>query len=305
LNIPKDKFLKTHVYMTDEKPVVALLRGDTELNEAKLQKILEAKVMYRASDDVYRRVIGCEVGFAGPVGLSVPVIVDHAAAAVVNGVSGANIKDKHLKNINTPRDYTPLRVADLRLIQPTDPCPRCHQALSFSKGIEVGHTFKLGTKYSQALQAGFLNEKGAKIFFQMGCYGIGVSRVVAATLEQSHDAAGIIWPEALAPFDVTVLPLNMSEPTVREAAERLERELSGHGLDVLLDDRDQRAGVKFKDADLLGLPWRITLGERKLAQGLVELKHRSSATAEDVPLGDAVALLLDRRSRRSASTVTA
>lgn len=299
LKIPPEKFLKTQVYVADDKPVVALLRGDTELNEAKLQKVLEAKIMYRATDDVYRKATGTEVGFAGPVGLALPIVVDHAAAAVVNGVSGANQKDKHLKNINIQRDYTPQRVADLRQITPADPCPRCGKAIGFSKGIEVGHTFKLGTKYSQALQAGYLNEKGAKVFFQMGCYGIGVSRVVAAALEQSHDAAGIVWPEALAPFDVAVLPLNWSEPAVREAAETLERDLAERGMDVLLDDRDQRAGVKFKDADLLGLPWRITIGERKLAQGLVEIKHRSASAAEDVPLKDAVARLMDLRAQRA------
>ncbi|HNF59912.1 MAG TPA: proline--tRNA ligase, partial [Elusimicrobiota bacterium] len=299
LNLPESKFLKTQVYVADDKPVIALLRGDTELNEAKLQKVLEARVLYRAGDDVYRSVAGCDVGYAGPQGRSVPVIVDLAAAAVVNGVSGANKNGRHVKNVNAPRDYTAARVADLRLVRESDPCPRCGKRLSFFKGIEVGHTFKLGTKYSQAMGAGYLTEKGAKTPFQMGCYGIGVSRVVAAALEQCHDDNGIVWPEAIAPFDVAILPLNVSEPRLMETAERLEKELTARGFQVLLDDRDQRAGVKFKDADLLGLPWRVTVGEKKLAVGQVEIKRRGAADASDVAIETAAAWLADRRGRKS------
>ncbi|HMU95301.1 MAG TPA: proline--tRNA ligase, partial [Elusimicrobiota bacterium] len=299
LNLPESKFLKTQVYVADDKPVIALLRGDTELNEAKLQKVLEARVLYRAGDDVYRSVAGCDVGYAGPQGRSVPVIVDLAAAAVVNGVSGANKNGRHVKNANAPRDYTAARVADLRLVRESDPCPRCGKRLSFFKGIEVGHTFKLGTKYSQAMGAGYLTEKGAKTPFQMGCYGIGVSRVVAAALEQCHDDNGIVWPEAIAPFDVAILPLNVSEPRLMETAERLEKELTARGFQVLLDDRDQRAGVKFKDADLLGLPWRVTVGEKKLAVGQVEIKRRGAADASDVAIETAAAWLADRRGRKT------
>ena len=305
LNLPESKFLKTQVYVADDKPVIALLRGDTELNEAKLQKVLEARVLYRAGDDVYRSVAGCDVGYAGPQGRSVPVIVDLAAAAVVNGVSGANKNGRHVKNVNAPRDYTAARVADLRLVRESDPCPRCGKRLSFFKGIEVGHTFKLGTKYSQAMGAGYLTEKGAKTPFQMGCYGIGVSRVVAAALEQCHDDNGIVWPEAIAPFDVAILPLNVSEPRLMETAERREKELTARGFQVLLDDRDQRAGVKFKDADLLGLPWRVTVGEKKLAVGQVEIKRRGAADASDVAIETAAAWLADRRGRKSPEAVPA
>ncbi len=297
LGAPKGSFLKTLFYVADDKPVVALLRGDTELNEAKLQKVLDAQRLHRANDELYRKIAGCEVGFAGPVGLKAEIIADHAAVAVVNGISGANKTGKHTRNINTPRDYAPARVADIRRVTESDPCPRCQKRLSFFKGIEVGHTFKLGTKYSRAMDAGFLTEKGTKTFYQMGCYGIGVSRVVAAALEQSHDENGIVWPEALAPFDVAILPLNTAEPRVMEAAERLERAFAAKGFEVLLDDRDQRAGVKFKDADLLGLPWRVTVGEKKLALGLVEIKKRGSTTSEDVPVDAAVNAVAERRTR--------
>jgi prolyl-tRNA synthetase len=295
LKAPKEKFLKTLFYVADGKPVVALLRGDTELNEAKLQRAAGAKVLYKAADDVYRQVARCAVGYAGPVGLEAKIIADHAVAGVVNGISGANKDNKHLKNINVGRDFQPALFADVRMVSAGDPCPRCKSTLSFHKGIEVGHTFKLGTKYSQALQAGFLTEKGEKSPFIMGCYGIGVSRVVAAAIEQSHDEQGIIWPAALAPFQIIVLPLNVSEANVVSTAEKIYQDLRSRGVDVLLDDRDMRAGGKFKDADLLGIPWRITVGEKKLAQGRVELKARSSAQSEDIEIDRVVQAVMEKQ----------
>jgi prolyl-tRNA synthetase len=282
-----EKFIKTLFYVADGKPVVALVRGDAELNEAKLQRLLGAKLLHKASDEVYRQAAGCEVGFAGPGGLKAPVYADHALKHLANAVSGAGKKDKHLKNINFGRDYGVEAFADLRVAKPGDACPRCGRPLAFSRGIEVGHVFKLGTKYSEALQAGFLTEKGAKAPFLMGCYGIGVSRVVAAAIEQRHDDAGIAWPPALAPYHALVLPLNVAHAGVLAAAEKIYAELSARGVEVLLDDRDRRAGEKFADADLLGIPWRVVVGEKKLAAGLAELKRRSSPQAEDVPL-DAV-----------------
>jgi prolyl-tRNA synthetase len=294
LNLPPQKFIKTLVYVADGKPVAALLRGDTELNELKLQRVLAAKQLYKAPEDVYRKVAGCAPGFAGPAGLDAVIVADHAVADVVNAVSGANKDDKHVVNLNVDRDWKPARYADIRLIRPGDNCPRCGKPVSFHKGIEVGHVFKLGTKYSKAMDAGFLTEKGQKEPFIMGCYGIGVSRVVAAAIEQCHDDNGIIWPAALAPFQVAVLNLNASEPKLAEAAEKIYRGLMDKGVEVLLDDRDQRAGVKFKDADLLGIPWRVTVGEKKLAEGKVELKARASAQGEDVPAEKAVDVLLNR-----------
>ena len=298
LNLPAARFLKTLVYVADEKPVVALVRGDTELNELKLQRLLGAEKMFKAPEDIYRRVAGCAPGFAGPVGLQAPIVADHAVSDVVNAVSGANKDDKHLINLNVGRDWKPARYADIRMIRAGDACPRCSKPVSLSKGIEVGHVFKLGTKYSAAMNAGFLTEKGTKVPFIMGCYGIGVSRVVAAAIEQCHDDNGIIWPAPLAPFQAVVLPLNVSEPEVMEAAEKIYSGLKAAGADVLLDDRDQRAGVKFKDADLLGLPWRVVVGERKLAEGKVEIKARSGSSAEDVPVEGAVGFLMEKLSAR-------
>ncbi len=308
LKLPKIKFIKTLFYETDQGPVVALVRGDHELNEAKLQRKLGAKWLQKASDETYRKVAGCEVGFAGPVGLSARMVADFNVAVIENGVSGANKKDKHMVNINLGRDYKleDGAFADLRMVREGDPCTRCFlkdsarktfNKLSFFKGIEVGHVFKLGTKYSEALQAGFLTEKGAKSSFIMGCYGIGVSRVVAAAIEQSHDENGIVWPEAIAPFQVIVLPLNVSDAQVVEAANRIYADLVDAGVEVLLDDRDQRAGAKFKDADLLGIPWRVTVGEKKLAAGQVEVKQRAAAQAEDVAQDKAAAWVLEKLRR--------
>jgi prolyl-tRNA synthetase len=294
LKLPAARFLKTLVFVADDQPVVVVLRGDTELNEIKLQRLLGAKKMYKAPEDVYRNVTGCAPGFAGPVGLKTSVIADHAVSVVVNAVSGANKTDKHLTNINIGRDWTPARTADLRMIREGDACPRCGKPVGTCKGIEVGHVFKLGTKYSAAMKAGFLTEKGGKEPFIMGCYGIGVSRVVAAAIEQRHDENGIIWPAALAPFQAAVMPLNVSEPAVMAAADKIYSDLLAAGVDVLMDDRDQRAGVKFKDADLMGLPWRVVIGDRKLAEGKVELKPRSGGEAEDVPLEKVVDVLLQK-----------
>jgi prolyl-tRNA synthetase len=288
------RFIKTMIYVADGKPVVALLRGDTELNELKLQRLLGAKQLYKAPEDVYRQVAGCAPGFAGPVGLKATVLADLAVEKISNGASGANKDDAHLLNINPGRDFTPERYADIRNIRAGDDCPRCRKPVQFFKGIEVGHVFKLGTKYSAAMNAGFLNEKGEKAPFIMGCYGIGVSRVVAAAIEQCHDENGVIWPAQIAPFQVSVLPLNMTAPAVVETAEKIYKALKEKGVEVLLDDRDQRAGVKFKDADLLGLPWRIVVGEKKLAEGKVELKPRGPGAAEDVPLEKAVDVLMNR-----------
>jgi len=294
LKAPKEKFLKTLFFVADGKPVVALLPGDATLNEAKLQRVLGAKILAKANDAMYREVSGSEVGFAGPMNLKATLIADHGVAHIVNGISGAGKKDKHVKNVNLGRDYQPAQTADLRMVREGDGCPRCGKKLSFNKGIEVGHTFMLGTKYSQAMQAGFLTDKGAKSPFIMGCYGIGVSRVVAAAIEQCHDENGISWPEQLAPFQVMLLPLNMSAPDVAALAEKMYAELTAEGIAVLLDDRDERAGVKFKDADLLGIPWRVTIGEKKLAVKKAEVKPRGAAQAEDVDLDGVVPFLIGK-----------
>jgi prolyl-tRNA synthetase len=280
--------------------VVALLRGDRDINEHKFKRFLGAKTLFKAGDDVYRQVAGCDPGFAGPLGLKAAVVADTSVMGMVNGISGANKTDFHLKNVNPGRDFVPEQVGDIRMVIEKDPCPKCKSPLSFFKGIEVGHAFKLGTKYSVSMNAGFLSEKGTKSPFIMGCYGIGVSRVVAAAIEQSNDANGIVWSNALAPFDVSILPLNVAEPRLMAAADRLEKELAAAGLDVLVDDRDQRPGVKFKDADLLGIPWRITVGEKKFALGQVEIKGRNAAESMDVSLDQATAVLLAKRGNPAA-----
>jgi len=208
-------------------------------------------------------------------------------AQMANFVTGGNKRDLHLKNVNLERDFRVAAYADLRVITPADACPRCGGELWFGKGIEVGHIFKLGTKYSRALKALFLDEAGQEQPIIMGCYGIGLGRTIAAAIEQNHDEKGIIFPVPLAPFEVAVLPLQIHEAPIAEAAEAIYRALLDQGVDVLLDDRDERAGVKFNDADLLGIPVRVTIGSKALGKGQVEIKYRDQAASELIPLGEA------------------
>lgn len=277
LKMPADRFIKTMIYVADGKPVVALVRGDHEVNEHKLQNILGCNELFLAGEDVIEKVTGAPLGFAGPAGLKgARIIADLAVECVVNGVTGANKKDYHAVNVNMGRDFTAEKAADIRKATRGDRC-RCGKELSFCRGIEVGHTFKLGLKYSKAMKAQYLDADGKENLMVMGCYGIGVSRIVAATIEQSNDENGIIWPMAIAPFKVVIVPANYANEAVRAAADKLYSELAAKGVDALLDDRDERAGVKFKDADLLGIPVRVTVGEKNLANGNVELKLRSEA----------------------------
>jgi prolyl-tRNA synthetase len=272
-----DRFIKTLVYVADGKPVVVLVRGDFEVNEAKLQSVLGCGELALGDAATIEKVTGAPLGFAGPVGLkdaAAKIVADYSVETVVNGISGANKKDYHLKNINLKRDYTPAVIADIRKVRSGDRCCRCGKELSFSRGIEVGHVFKLGTKYSKSMKATYLDAAGAEKEMVMGCYGIGVSRILAATIEQSHDDNGIIWPLHLAPFQVGIVPVNYADERTRTVADTLYRELTQRGFDVLLDDRDERAGIKFKDADLIGIPYRITIGEKNLKNDQVEFKAR-------------------------------
>ena len=237
---------------------------------------------------------GAPLGFAGPVGLadkSVKVIADYSVETIKNGVSGANKKDYHLANITLCRDFQPSLLADVRKITKGERCSHCGKELQFSRGIEIGHTFKLGMKYSKAMNATYLDASGKESFMVMGCYGIGVSRIVAATIEQSNDANGIIWPVALAPFQVSIVPVNIAEENTKRTSEELYERLTAAGVEVLLDDREERAGIKFKDADLIGIPYRITVSERSLKEGNVEYKARWEAKeqARLIPVGDIVA----------------
>ena len=247
-----------------------------------------------ADPGLVAEVTGAPMGFAGPIGLQVRLVGDHAIKGMNNFVAGGNREDLHLRNVNMERDFRVDLFGDLRMITPEDSCPRCGAGIQFGRGIEVGHIFKLGTKYSKAMGAVFLDEHGIEKPIIMGCYGIGVDRTVAAAIEQNHDQDGIIFPIPIAPFEVVILPLQMQEPGVVESAEKIYRELSRYGLEVLLDDRDLRAGIKFNDADLLGTPVRITIGFRNLKNGQVEMKLRSEKESSYIPLHDAPALIEKR-----------
>jgi len=264
------------IYVADGKPVIALVRGDFEINESKLQSVLGVSEVVLADEATIEKVTGAPLGFAGPFGLTaaVDIIADHSVQNITNAVSGANKKDYHAMNINIGRDYSPTKIADIRKIIKGDCCKHCGKPLKFCRGIEIGHIFKLGYKYSKAMKVTFLDAEGKENTMVMGTYGIGVSRIVAATIEQSNDANGIIWPVSIAPYQVVIIPVSDTDENVKQASEKLYSELQAAGVDVLIDDRDERAGVKFKDADLIGIPLRVTIGDKNLKNGNVELKLR-------------------------------
>jgi len=289
LNLTPDRVAKTLIYETDRGPVAAMVRGDRELNEGKLMDIAEAAWIQLADDKTIEQHTGGPTGFSGPVGIKLPLYMDRELDAARNLVTGANEADCHLLNVNPGRDFKPEKVGDIKLVRESDPCPRCGRPMRITRGIEVGHVFKLGTKYSKAMNAVFLDESGKEQYLVMGCYGIGTGRTVAAAIEQNHDENGIIWPAPLAPYHVCLLPVNVNDDKVRQAAERLYDELCKAGLEVLYDDRDERAGVKFKDADLLGIPLRIVIGAKNLKSGKVEIKARAESEARLADLDRAAA----------------
>lgn len=273
LGLKADAFIKTLIYLADGEPLAVAVRGDHEVNEVKLKNLLGVTFLQLADEETVKRVTGAPVGFAGPIGLTVPLIVDERVADMQTAVCGANEADRHWRNVLPGRDFPLQRVADVRNVCVGDPCPRCGAPLVFHQGIEVGHIFKLGTKYSEALGATYLAADGQERPMIMGCYGIGVSRLLAAVVEQCHDEKGIIWPLSIAPFAVHVLPVNMKDENQVRVAEHLYQRLQEEGVEVLLDDREERAGVKFKDADLIGLPIRLTVG-KQAAEGRIEFKRR-------------------------------
>ena len=286
LGVPSTQTLKLLMVDGAEGGVVALLlRGDHELNAIKAQKLPGvASPLRMAARETVVAATGCEPGYLGPRGLSCPVYADHAALALVDFVCGANRLDMHLTGVNWGRDLPEPASADLRNVVPGDPSPGGDGHLTLRRGIEVGHIFQLGRKYSEAMQASVLDEAGKPVTMYMGCYGIGVTRIVAAAVEQNNDAAGICWPEPLAPFSVVVVPLNAGKsPRVAAAAEQLYADLQAIGLEVLLDDRDARPGVKFADAELLGIPHRIVVSDRGLDAGRLEYRHRRASANEDWP----------------------
>lgn len=261
------------------QPVALIIRGDHTLNEIKAEKLDGvASPLEMATEEEIKAAAGCEAGFIGPVNLNIPVIVDRAAAVLVDFVCGANQTGKHYQGVNWNVDATISQIADLRNIEEGDASPCGKGQIVIKRGIEVGHIFKLGNKYSGALNATVLNENGKAVVMEMGCYGIGVSRVVASSVEQNNDDKGIVWPDAIAPFQIVVVPLNMHKSeAVAEKAEGLYQELSALGVDVLLDDRNERPGVKFADMELIGIPHRVVISERGLGEGTVEYKGRRDA----------------------------
>src|SRR3989440_965311 len=289
--VTADQQLKTLVYVGDDKPVIAIVRGDDQLNEAKLQTASGASVLRPAHPDEIQRWMGARPGSLGGVGLSgkgLRIFIDRRLAGLTGLVTGANRDGVHLRNVSVPRDLSHATSADLRTVNAGEGCPRCGSPLTVGKALEVGHIFKLGTRYSESMGARVLDESGKEAPIIMGSYGIGIERILAGAVELHHDADGIRMPMSIAPFHVSLLPLQMQDAAVRDAAEKLYRELTDAGVDVLLDDRDERAGVKFKDADLIGLPLRIAVGKKGLADGRVEWKARGAKDLELVALQEVV-----------------
>ncbi len=291
LKLTPDRLVKTLVVQTSADEVLAvLLRGDRELNAIKLANLLGVDWALMAEDAVVQKTTGAPAGFAGPVGLKVRIIADNEVRAMADFVVGGNAVDLHVTGVNHGRDFRVDRFADLRQAEAGDPCPRCAGGrLESWRGIEVGHVFKLGTKYSEAMEATVLDAEGQARTLVMGCYGIGVGRTVAASIEQNHDENGIVWPMPLAPFQVIVTLVNPNDAEVREAGESLYRELLAAGVEVLLDDRDERPGSKFKDADLLGIPLRVNVGARGLKEQAFELQERRSGERSMLPMAGAAA----------------
>ncbi len=289
LGVNTGSVVKTLVLLADNEPVVALVRGDHDLNDIKLKNALGCDTIEMAGDEVVQKVTNAPVGFAGPVGLSVKIVADLAVKGMKNFITGGNAKDLHLKNVNLVRDFKVTLFADIRNVVHGDQCPRCDSGtLEMWRGIEVGHVFKLGTKYSKALKATYLDADGKDQVIFMGCYGIGIGRTVAACIEQNHDENGIIFPLPIAPFHCIISALNMKEDAVREASESIYAQLSTAGVEVLLDDRDERPGFKFKDADLIGIPLRIVVGSKNLVEGKVELKDRKTGEVQLLNIAEAV-----------------
>ncbi len=296
LEVEPSRVVKTLLYQTDKGPVAALIRGDRELNEVKLGNVVGATELRLAREDEVEELSGAPVGFAGPVGLSgdVRLIADQTVRPLTNFVCGANAADAHHTGVNWDRDLPDLAEwEDLLLAGRGDPCPRCDGTLELYRGIEVGHIFRLGTKYSEAMSCTYTDEAGELKPMVMGCYGLGIGRTVAAAIEQNHDDDGIIWPLPLAPHEVALLSLDPSDPAVAQVADGLYDRLREKGVDLIYDDRDERPGVKFKDADLIGFPVRVVVGKRSLAEDRVEISTRRQREKMMVPTASAVAKTLE------------
>jgi len=284
LGISPKELVKTMVYLADEKPIAVLVRGDHEVQPVKLKNMLGAVEVELADERQIFDITGVPSGYLGPIGLNIPVAADQEVAAMTNFTAGANEKNFHMQNINLSRDFKVSQVEDLRQVTEEDKCPSCDGDLELTKGIEVGHIFKLGDSYSRALNATFQDSSSEEQNFIMGCYGIGVSRTVAAAIEQNHDNNGIIFPLPLAPFQVIVLNLDPKQEEISSAAESLYWQLLQEGIEVLYDDREERPGIKFKDADLIGIPYRVTIGKRFVEEGEVEIRNRKDGQTQSLSL---------------------
>lgn len=292
LGIPSTSLVKTLVFIADGQPVAVLVRGDREVEEVKLKNLLAAADLEMADGSQVYDITKVPTGYLGPVGLAVKIVADQEVAAMRNFYVGGNEKNYHMKNVNLGRDFQVDAVGDLRQITTSDPCPECGGRLELTEGIEVGHVFKLGTGYSESMAATFQDSDGKEKPFVMGCYGIGVSRVVAAAIEQNHDENGIVFPIPLAPYTVIILNLGLKDEKITGMAEQLYEDLKAQGIDVLLDDRDERPGSKFKDADLLGIPFRVTVGKSFTNSGLVEMRTRKSGVVSEITPDQVIPALL-------------
>lgn len=288
LQMEKSDLIKSIVFKVDDKYVLVLARGDHEINDVKVKNFYQASVVETATAEEVQKVMGCSVGSLGPIGVpeSVEIIADTAVEYLVNAVTGANEEGVHNINVNPSRDFN-AQYTDLRFIEEGDLSPDGQGVIKFAKGIEVGHIFKLGTRYSEAMGANFLDENGRNQPMIMGCYGIGVSRVLAAIVEQYHDENGIVWPKAVTPFDVHVIPVNIKNEAQASLAEEIYTELKNSGMAVLMDDRQERPGVKFADADLIGLPVRVTVG-KKAEERIVEVKWRETGDMEEISVEELI-----------------
>jgi prolyl-tRNA synthetase len=289
LKVDPSHLIKTMIFESDEEFVAVLIRGDLEINEIKLKNFLNCTHLQLASEAKIEQITGGPQGFSGPVDLEgIRIIADPTVMDLKVAATGANAADTHLIGVVPGRDFEPGDIVDLRTARAGDPCPKCSEAMIEKRGIEVGHIFKLGTKYSEKMRCTFLDAEGKENPMIMGCYGLGVGRTVAAAIEQNHDEKGIKWPLPLAPYEVVLVMLNSDKAEVVEASEKLYAELKGAGIDILFDDRPERPGVKFNDMDLIGFPVRIVAGARGLAEGNVELSLRSGGDKTLVPLTEIV-----------------
>ncbi len=287
LKVEPSRLVKTLLYRADDKVVALLIRGDYDANEVKLKNYLKCGALGLADQKTIEEATGAPVGFSGPVGLrNARIVADNSVKGMVNFVTGANKKDTHLINVNPDRDFEVKEFADLRMITEADGCPSCGKPIKIATAIEIGHTFKLGTKYSEALGAKFLDKEGEEKTVVMGCYGIGVNRIMASVIETSNDKDGIIWPLSIAPYRLVLIALNLEDEKVREISEEIYKKAERHGYSCLYDDRDESAGVKFKDADLIGIPVKVIVGSKNAKKDMVEIKDRKTGRVDLVPAKD-------------------